>query len=80
MAKTPFGIFNSFRKPAKKVSAFPHSPERSSQAWRPGLNDKVLTPSGVGTVMEISEDMYLIDLENQLANIWERLTSIRRPK
>ncbi|MGA2226859.1 MAG: hypothetical protein ACLQBD_32100 [Syntrophobacteraceae bacterium] len=47
--------------------------------WRPKLNERVQIPNGVGTVMEISEDMYLIDLENQLANVWERLTSIRRP-
>jgi hypothetical protein len=80
MAKPPFGVFNSFRKPVKKVSAFPQSTERSTHVWRPKLHDRVLTPSGVGTVVEISEDMYLVDLENQLAKIWERLTSIRLPK
>lgn len=80
MAKTPFGGFRSFRKQVKKVSAFPQTRERPSQAWRPKLNDRVMTPSGVGTVVEISDDMYLIDLENQLANVWERLSSLRLPK
>jgi hypothetical protein len=40
----------------------------------------VQIPNGVGTVVKISGDMYLVDLENQLANIWERLTSIKLPK
>jgi hypothetical protein len=40
----------------------------------------VQIPNGVGTVVEISGDMYLIDLENQLAKVWERLTSIKLPK
>jgi len=44
------------------------------------LNDRVQTPSGIGIVVEIVGDMYLIDLENQLAKVWERLTSIKLPK
>ncbi len=80
MAKTPFGGFNSFRKPSRKVSAFPKSREKSQEVWRPTLNDRVQIPNGIGTVVEISGDMYLIDLENQLAKVWERLTSIRLPK
>lgn len=58
----------------------PASTKRSVDAWRPKLNDRVQTPSGVGKVIKISGDMYLVDLENQLANIWERLTSIKQPK
>ncbi len=80
MARTPGGGFNSFRKPVKKVNAFPQNSEIPIQIWRPKLNDRVLIPNGIGTVVEISGDMYLIDLENQIANVWERLSSIRLPK
>jgi hypothetical protein len=80
MAKTPFGGFNSFRKPARKVSAFPQSRERSLGIWRPKLNERVQIPNGIGTVVEISGDMYLVDLDNQIAEVWERLTSITLPK
>lgn len=58
----------------------PPTTKRTIDVWRPKLNDRVLIPNGVGTVVEISGDMYLIDLENQLANVWERLTSIKLPK
>ena len=40
--------------------------------WRPKLNERVQTPNGIGTVVEIWGDMYLVDLENQFANVWER--------
>ena len=80
MLKTPFDGFKSFRKSIRKVSAFPKSHDPSIKAWRPVLNQRVQTPNGVGTVVEIAEDMYLVDLENQFANVWERLTSIRLPK
>jgi hypothetical protein len=74
--------FQSFRKPVKQVGAFPKSTGKSSAVgvWRPRLNDRVQIPNGTGTVVEISGDMYLIDLENQVAKVWERLTSIKLPK
>ncbi|MHC1724773.1 MAG: hypothetical protein AB9866_01920 [Syntrophobacteraceae bacterium] len=80
MLKSSFDGFSSFRKSTRKVSAFPNYHNRSVEVWRPKLNDRVQIPNGVGTVVEISEDMYLVDLENQYANVWERLTSIRLPK
>jgi hypothetical protein len=80
MTKPPLGGFNSFRKPARQVNALPPAAKRSIQVWRPKLNDRVQIPNGIGTVVKISGDMYLIDLENQFANIWERLTSIKLPK
>ena len=52
----------------------------SIDAWRPKLDERVQTPSGIGTVVEISESMYLVDLENQVAKVWERLSSIKLPK
>lgn len=80
MPKPSRGGFNSFRKNVRQVSALPATTKRSVKVWRPKLNDRVQIPNGVGTVVEISGDMFLIDLENQFANVWERLTSIKLPK
>ena len=80
MIKTPFYSFNSFRNSTRKVSAFPKYHDGPVNVWKPKLDERVQIPNGVGTVVEISEDMYLVDLENQLANVWERLSSIKRPQ
>ncbi len=80
MAKTPLGGFNSFRKSVRQVRALPQSREGSVKVWRPKLNDRVQIPNGIGVVVEISGDMYLVDLENQVARVWERLTSIKLVK
>ncbi len=81
MTKPARGGFSSFRKPVKQVGALPQSAAKQPvEVWRPKLKDRVQTPSGAGIVVEISSDMYLIDLENQVAKIWERLSSIRLPK
>ena len=78
MVKSSFGRFNSFRKTARLVSALPATAaSKPAQVWRPKLHDRVLTPSGAGTVMQISGDLYLIDLEDQVANVWERLASVK---
>lgn len=77
MAKSPKGGFNSFRNPARKVGSFPPAIKERIKVWRPGLNDRVLIPSGIGTIVEISGDLCLVDLENQVANVWERFTSIK---
>jgi hypothetical protein len=54
---------------------------------RPGdvlvkLNDRVETAHGPGRVIEIAEDRYLIELDGQIARVWERLSSLKfvRPK
>ena len=80
MINSPRGGPNSFRKPVRQVGALPPTTKSSIEVWRPKLNDRVQIPNGVGIVVEISGDMYLIDLENQLAKVWERLTSIKLPK
>jgi hypothetical protein len=64
----------------RKVSVFPRYHDAPSEIWRPKLNQRVQIPNGIGIVVEISGDMYLVDLENQLARVWERLTSIKLPK
>ena len=73
-----YGV-NSFRNSTRKVSAFPEYHEKPVNVWRPKLNETVQIPNGLGTVVRISKDMYLIDLDNQFANVWERLTSINAP-
>ncbi len=81
MTNPPRGGFNSFRKSVRQVGALPRTTKKSTiEVWRPKLNERVQIPNGIGTVVEISGDMYLIDLENQLAKVWERLTSIKLPK
>lgn len=42
------------------------------------LHDRVETAHGVGTVVEIAGDRYLIALDGQLAKVWERLASLKR--
>lgn len=49
---------------------------------RPGdilvkLNDRVETAHGTGTVIQIAEDRYLIELDGQIARVWERLSSLK---
>ncbi len=72
------GMFGSFRKPARKIDAFPSIPKIPAQGWEPKVSDRVQTPNGMGTVLKISGEMYLIDLDNQVAKVWERLRSIKR--
>jgi hypothetical protein len=42
------------------------------------IGDKVLAPNGYGKVARIEGDQYLIDMENQTAQIWERRSSLVR--
>ncbi len=78
MAKNIRGGPHSFRKPVRQVGALPQTTKaRSVKVWRPSLNDRVQTPSGIGIVVEVSGDMYLVDLEMQIAKVWERLSSIK---
>ncbi|MGC9195968.1 MAG: hypothetical protein ACP5IL_11005 [Syntrophobacteraceae bacterium] len=79
MAKNSFTSSNSFRKTSRKISIFPEYHEDPVAGWKPELNESVLTPSGTGTVVEISKGLYLVDLEDQTAKVWERVTSLRRP-
>ena len=80
MTKPSWGTFNSFRKPARQVAALPRTSRELVEVWKPKLGERVQTPNGIGTVAKISGDMYLIDLEHQIASVWERLTSIKPPK
>ncbi len=72
------GAFVSFRKQTKKVDAFPSSRAAPVRGWTPKLGDRVETPNGVGSVLEISGETYLIDLDDQIAKVWERLRSMKR--
>lgn len=42
---------------------------RPVAAWRPKLNGRVQIPGGLGIVVEVCADMYLIELEKQIARI-----------
>ena len=41
------------------------------------INDRVQTPHGSGKVIEISNDLYLVALEGQIARVWERISSLK---
>ncbi len=77
MKKSPISGFNPFRKPASKTMAAPRIRSEIVELPKPKLGDRVEVPNGFGTVVQISGDMFLIDLENQTANLWERLRSIK---
>ncbi len=80
MTKPSQGTFNSFRKPVRQVAALPRTTREYIEVWKPRLDERVQTPNGIGIVVKISGDMYLIDLDHQIARVWERLTSIKPPK
>jgi hypothetical protein len=49
---------------------------------RPGealvkLNDRVTTAHGPGKVIQIVDDRYLIELDGQIARVWERISSLK---
>jgi hypothetical protein len=49
---------------------------------RPGdilvkLNDRVETAHGPGKVIQIADDRYLIELDGQIARVWERVSSLK---
>ena len=78
MRKSPAGEFYAFRKPARKINPMPRrTHDRIVELPKPQIDDRVQVPNGLGTVVEISGDMYLVDLENQTARLWERLSSIK---
>jgi len=64
----------------RQVAALPRTSKEHIEVWKPKLDDQVHTPNGPGTVVKITGDMYLIDLEHQIGKVWERGTSIKRPK
>lgn len=80
MAKQPWGTFGFSRKPVRQVTSLPRTNKEYIEVWKPKLDERVQTPNGIGTVAKISGDMYLIDLEHQIARVWERLTSIKPVK
>ncbi|MHC1742040.1 MAG: hypothetical protein AB9873_03295 [Syntrophobacteraceae bacterium] len=41
------------------------------------LSDRVTTAHGPGTVVQIAEDRYLIELDGQIARVWERASSLK---
>jgi F-box protein 18 (helicase) len=65
--------------PPGKKSKFLFQTEKRAKTPRPGpkVGDRVDTPHGVGLVVETDNGKYLVKLENQVASIWERPSSIK---
>ncbi|MDY0042546.1 MAG: hypothetical protein RBS57_19730 [Desulforhabdus sp.] len=68
--------FSQYKK-FQKVNR-PLDPPRKIEWGRVAkINDRVETAHGFGTVIEISDDRYLIALDGQLGRVWERLMSLK---
>ncbi|MCE5242711.1 MAG: hypothetical protein ABFD98_00915 [Syntrophobacteraceae bacterium] len=67
----------TYSKSGYKVDR-PLDPPRKIQGT-PGIkvNDRVSTPHGFGTVVEISGDRFLVALDGQIGRVWERLSSLK---
>jgi superfamily I DNA/RNA helicase len=69
------------RPPSGKVPSV-RNPQRSSRPVAPPKRQVLVgcgvkTPHGTGTVVEVSGDQCLVDLDGQLANVWERTSSVQ---
>lgn len=59
-----------------------NNPQRSSRSEPPPkrrvlVGYRVKTPHGTGTVVEVSGEQCLVDLDGQLANVWERISGVQ---
>jgi hypothetical protein len=54
-----------------------NAPRKTAAHFVVNLNDQVQTPHGSGKVIEISNDLYLVALEGQIARVWERINSLK---
>jgi hypothetical protein len=61
----------------QKISRPPEPPRRMAAHFVVKINDQVQTPHGSGKVVEISDDLYLVALEGQVARVWERISSLK---
>jgi ATP-dependent exoDNAse (exonuclease V) beta subunit len=71
--------FQSNRRKPGRLDGHVPEPQPRARMVRPSLNigDKVQTPHGSGKIIEISGDQCLVDLENQPAKLWERLSATK---
>ncbi|MBW1985462.1 MAG: hypothetical protein JRI53_12140, partial [Deltaproteobacteria bacterium] len=42
------------------------------------IGDRVRTSHGIGTVAEIDDEKYLVDLDGQAARLWEKAWGLRK--
>ncbi len=54
-----------------------HAPRRTGAHFVVNINDQVQTPHGSGKVIEISNDLYLVALDGQIARVWERINCLK---
>lgn len=65
-----------------RTAAHPVAPAKGkarTSRRTPKVGDRVKTPHGEGIVMEVRDSECLVKLDNQLASLWERPTSIKFP-
>jgi hypothetical protein len=73
MKQSRFSTYKSY----KTINRPLDPPRKTTGQAHVKINDRVTTPHGNGTVIEISLDRYLIALDGQLAQVWERLSSLK---
>lgn len=61
----------------QKISRPPDPPRKTTAHFVVKINDQVQTPHGYGKVVEISDNLYLVALEGQIARVWERISSLK---
>jgi|GEM_PF-4358521 len=73
------------RTELRRFSATRHTPSptkppepKASRKKRLKVNDRVKTSHGTGTIVEIDGEKYLVDLDGQAAQLWERAWGIRK--
>ncbi len=64
-------------KRAQKANRRLNAPRKTAAHFVVNINDQVQTPHGSGKVIEISNDLYLVALEGQIARVWERISSLK---
>ena len=73
MKQSRFSTYKSY----KSINRPLDPPRKATGQIQVKVNDRVRTPHGNGTVVEISLDRYLIALDGQIARVWERLSSLK---
>ena len=72
-------LFQSSSRKSRRLGGHLPEPQPRRKMVRPSftVGDRVQTPHGPGKIVEISGDQCLVDLENQPAQLWERLSRLK---
>lgn len=73
-------LFQSSSRKSRRLGGHLPEPQPRRKMVFPSFNvgDRVQTPHGPGKIVEISGDQCLVDLENQPAQLWERLSGLKQ--